>query len=70
MSCRRPPEDPDDSPESLESDDEVEYFVLVEELVCVSTAVPKSEQLEHSSNSAPSTFVVVSEDSFAPHISH
>ncbi|GAA0218222.1 hypothetical protein GCM10009000_036400 [Halobacterium noricense] len=77
MSRRRPDDDDDedDDEELAESDEddedeEVEYFVDVEEELSVRTSVPKSEQSEHSSSSAPSTFVVVSDAFSAPHISH
>lgn len=64
-------DDPEDPPDEEEDDDEdVEYFVLVEELWVSRTSVPKSVQSSHSSSSAPSTFVVVSEGLSAPHISH
>jgi hypothetical protein len=56
---------PDDDP----SDEDVEYFVDADDDV-VRTSVPKSEQSSQSSSSAPSTFVVVSDDVSAPHISH
>jgi hypothetical protein len=76
MSRRRrveedPPESPDDEDElpDPDPDEEVEYFVEVDEEVVV-TSVPNSVQSSQSSNSAPSTFVVVSEARSAPHISH
>jgi hypothetical protein len=62
-----PPEDEDDEDDE---DDEVEYFVEDELLDSVRTSVPKSVQLSQSSSSAPSTFVVVSDELSAPHISH
>jgi len=59
------PEDPEDPPELP-----VEYFVeVVLEDSCL-TSVPKSEQLSHTSSSAPSTFTVFGADVSAPHISH
>ena len=75
MSCRREEEEDeeleeDDDPEDPPEDDEVEYFVLVEDDSVCRTSVPNSVQSSHSSNSAPSTFVVVSEGLSAPHISH
>jgi len=75
MSCRREDEEEDeeleeDDPEDPPEDDEVEYFVLVDDDSVCRTSVPKSVQSSHSSNSAPSTFVVVSEGLSAPHISH
>jgi hypothetical protein len=74
MSRRREP--PDDDPPEVDEDDEddeddeVEYFVEDELLDSVRTSVPKSVQLSQSSSSAPSTFVVVSDELSAPHISH
>ena len=75
MSRRRlepPDDDPPDVDEDEEDDeeDEVEYFVEDELLDSVRTSVPKSVQLSQSSSSAPSTFVVVSDELSAPHISH
>src|SRR6056297_200732 len=78
MSRRRvePPEDP---PEPDEPDDEeedfpvlelVEYLLPPEPVDSSRTSVPKSVHELHSSSSAPSTFVVVSEVWSAPHISH
>ena len=62
----------DEEAENEEDDeeDEVEYFVEDELLDSVRTSVPKSVQLSQSSSSAPSTFVVVSDELSAPHISH
>jgi len=72
---REDDEDEDEEPalpelDEEDEDEEVEYFVEVEEELSVRTSVPKSEQSEHSSSSAPSTFVVVSDAFSAPHISH
>ena len=61
------PDDPEDC-EVFEED--VEYFVDVELVDSVRTSVPKLLQLSQSCNSAPSTFVVVSDGLSAPHISH
>lgn len=62
-------DDADDSEEELD-DEEVEYFVEVELDSWVLTSVPKSAQLSHTSNSAPSTLMVFGEPVSAPHISH
>ena len=74
MSERRDREDveelPEDEDEEVPDDDEVEYLVDDEELSSVLTSVPKSEQLSHTSNSAPSTLTVFGEPVSAPHISH
>jgi hypothetical protein len=73
MSRRRdPPDDGDEAADDEDEDDEddVEYFVEDELLDSVRTSVPKSVQLSQSSSSAPSTFVVVSDELSAPHISH
>ena len=51
-------------------EDDVEYFVDVEEVSCVLTSVPKSAQLSQTSSSAPSTLTVFGDDVSAPHISH
>jgi hypothetical protein len=71
---REPPEDDppdvDEDDDEDDEDDEVEYFVEDELLDSVRTSVPKSVQLSQSSSSAPSTFVVVSDELSAPHISH
>jgi hypothetical protein len=64
------PSDEDDPEDDDEDDDEVEYFVEDELLDSVRTSVPKSEHSSQSSSSAPSTFVVVSDELSAPHISH
>ncbi|AFZ74711.1 hypothetical protein SAMN05443661_11247 [Natronobacterium gregoryi] len=65
----------DEPPElaELELEDEpdsVEYFVEELELVGCLTSVPKSVQLEQTSNFAPSTLMVFGDDVSAPHISH
>lgn len=81
MSRRRrwPPDDdpPDDEDEDDDEDDrlafpdeDVEYFVDDEDDDWVRTSVPNPLQSPQSWSSAPSTFVVVSEDFSAPHISH
>jgi hypothetical protein len=74
MSRRRrlePPElDPDPDEDDELDEEDVEYFVDVLDSDSVRTSVPKSVQLSQSSSSAPSTFVVVSDDFSAPHISH
>jgi len=67
-----PPEDPLDE-ESLDGVPELELVEYLLPLVLDGssrTSVPKSAQELHSSSSAPSTFVVVSEACSAPHISH
>lgn len=74
MSCRRlledDPPDEDEDEEDAPDDEEVEYFVEAEEVDSVRTSVPNPLQSPQSWSSAPSTFVVVSEDFSAPHISH
>lgn len=76
MSRRRRVDDDDEEDDDEEAEDppeeeDVEYFVDPEEPDDpVRTSVPKPLQPSQSSNSAPSTFVVVSEDFSAPHISH
>jgi hypothetical protein len=73
MSRRRvePPEEPPDEEEPLDSsEEEVEYFVEVEEDVSSRTSVPKSAHSSQTCNSAPSTFTVFGEGVSAPHISH
>jgi len=71
-----PDEPPDPDAEDEDEDDAVpelelvEYLLPAELLGSSRTSVPKSVQELHSSNSAPSTFVVVSEACSAPHISH
>lgn len=67
--CEEVDELPDDEDEEL-PDDEVEYFVEVDEVSWVFTSVPKSAQLSHTSNSAPSILTVFGEPVSAPHISH
>jgi hypothetical protein len=75
---RREPPEPLDPPEPLEEEDEegvpelelVEYLLPAELLGSSRTSVPKSVQELQSSNSAPSTFVVVREVCSEPHISH
>src|SRR6056297_736374 len=73
---RRPPEDPPEEPPALLEDPEdwldedVEYFVLVDEEDWVSTSVPKSAQSSQTSISAPSTFTVFGFETSLPHISH
>jgi hypothetical protein len=75
---RRPPPPvvPDEPPEGLEADDEddpdedVEYFVDVEEVSSVRTSVPKSAQSSHTSSSAPSILTVFGDPVSVPHISH
>ncbi|GAB6878092.1 hypothetical protein JCM17823_03660 [Halorubrum gandharaense] len=68
------PEEPDEPPEEPDEDfpelELVEYLLPAEEVDSSRTSVPKSVQELHSSSSAPSTFVVVSEAWSAPHISH
>src|SRR6056297_592800 len=64
-----PPVDPPEEPE-VPLLDEVEYLLVLEEDSWVSTVVPNPWQFSQSSSSAPSTFVVVSDVSSAPHISH
>jgi hypothetical protein len=59
-----------DEDEELLDDEDVEYFVDVELVSWVLTSVPKSEQLSQTSNSAPSTLMVLGEPVSAPHISH
>jgi hypothetical protein len=49
---------------------EVEYLLDPDDEESVFTSVPKSVHSSQSSSSAPSTFVVVSDDPSAPHISH
>jgi hypothetical protein len=75
MSRRRrvePPEasDEDEDDDEEADDEDVEYFVdpVLED--SVRTSVPNSVQSSHNCSSAPSTFVVVSDDLSAPHISH
>jgi hypothetical protein len=75
MSRRRRPSDdpPEEPPELLEDwldEDDVEYFVLVDEEDPVSTSVPKSAQSSQTSISAPSTFTVFGLETSLPHISH
>jgi hypothetical protein len=76
MSRRLPPPPPEELLEELPDDEEelpdedVEYFVEVEEVSCVFTSVPKSAQLSQTSSSAPSTFTVFGSLVWAPHISH
>lgn len=76
MSWRRDEEEEDEelddelSPPLEDDEEDVEYLVLVDDWLSVRTSVPKSVQSSHSSSSAPSTFVVVSDELFAPHISH
>jgi len=79
MSRRRvEPPDPDEPLEPDEEDDPedfpvlelVEYLLPPEPVDSSRTSVPKSVHELHSSSSAPSTFVVVSEACSAPHISH
>ena len=60
----------DDDEELLEDEELVEYFVDEELASWVLTSVPKSEQLSQTSNSAPSTLIVLGELVSAPHISH
>jgi hypothetical protein len=76
---RREPPDPLDPPEPLEEEEDeegvpelelVEYLLPAELLGSSRTSVPKSVQELQSSNSAPSTFVVVREVCSEPHISH
>jgi hypothetical protein len=59
-----------DDEELPDEEEEVEYFVDVELDSWVLTSVPKSEQLSQTSNSAPSTLIVIGEPVSAPHISH
>jgi len=83
MSLRRWVEEPPDPPElvvvvdpPLLPDEPEELLLDVEYLLdpvdegSVFTSVPNSLHSSQSSNSAPSTFVVVSDDCSAPHISH
>jgi hypothetical protein len=75
MSERREREEFEDAPDDEDEEDElpdeeVEYFVEVELESCVLTSVPKSEQLSQTSNSAPSTLMVLGDPVSAPHISH
>ena len=68
-----PPEELDEEElddEDDEDDEDVEYFVDPELEDSVRTSVPKPLQSSHNCSSAPSTFVVVSDDRSAPHISH
>lgn len=66
----------EDEDEDEDEDDDLPVLELVEYLLALEvdgssrTSVPKSVQELQSSNSAPSTFVVVSEACSAPHISH
>jgi hypothetical protein len=60
----------DEEEELLEDDELVEYLVDEELASWVLTSVPKSEQLSQTSNSAPSTLIVLGELVSAPHISH
>ncbi|GGM66803.1 hypothetical protein GCM10009017_16140 [Halarchaeum rubridurum] len=59
------PDDPEDPPE-----DDVEYFVEVEDDDSVFTSVPNSVQSLQTSSSAPSTLMVLGFAVSAPHISH
>jgi hypothetical protein len=54
----------------LEELESVEYFVEPELDDGCLTSVPKSVQLEHTSNFAPSTLIVFGDDVSVPHISH
>jgi len=69
MSRRRDPRELDPEPVEPEPDP-VEYFVDEDADGSSRTVVPNSVQESHSSSSAPSTFVAVSDDFSAPHISH
>ena len=62
-------DDEDEEDDEL-PDEDVEYLVEVELASCVLTSVPKSEQLSQTSNSAPSTLMVLGDPVSAPHISH
>jgi hypothetical protein len=65
------PLDDDEDDEELDEDEEVEYLVEVSlESSCCFTSVPKSVQLSHTSNSAPSTLMVLGDPVSSPHISH
>jgi hypothetical protein len=74
MSRRRredpPAEDDDSELLPLEEDDEVEYFVELEDEDSWRTSVPKSAQSPHTSSSAPSIFTVFGSATVVPHISH
>jgi hypothetical protein len=64
---------PDEPPPELEDElpeDDVEYFVDVEEVSSVRTSVPKSAQSSHTSSSAPSILTVFGDPVSVPHISH
>jgi hypothetical protein len=63
------PPEPPELPE-VELPPEVEYLLDPDDEDSVLTSVPKSVHSSQSSSSAPSTFVVVSDDPSAPHISH
>ena len=58
---------PPEAPELLL---EVEYLLDPDDEDSVLTSVPNSVHSSQSSSFAPSTFVVVSDDCSAPHISH
>jgi hypothetical protein len=79
MSRRRRDEPPDDEEDDepdepdepeVPDDDEVEYFVDPDVEDSVRTSVPNPLQSSQSWSSAPSTFVAVSVERSAPHISH
>jgi hypothetical protein len=76
MSRRRPPpeeldEDGEDDPlEPLDSLEEVEYFVDVDEESSVLSSVPKSVHSSQTSSSAPSILTRLGDETSVPHISH